>query len=94
MNTRTLAKAWPIAAAIALIFPAACAQPEKPLPGIAIAEMGCARCHEVNRRTIPGRHVGDGSPPTFLELAHDPRVTPKCFTSSCAFPMARWVIYS
>ena len=86
MNTSTIAKAWPLAAAIALIFPAACATSEKPLPGSALAEMACAHCHEVTRRTIPGRRMGDGSPPPFVELANDPKVTPEMLYEFLRFP--------
>lgn len=86
MNTSTIAKAWPLAAAILLIFPAACANSEKPLQGNALAETACAHCHDVTRRTIPRRRVGDGSPPPFVELANDPKVTPEMLYEFLRFP--------
>ena len=86
MKTSTIVKAWPLAAAIALIFPAACAKSEKPLPGSALAEMACAHCHDVSRRTIPGRRIGDGSPPPFVDLANDPKVTPEMLYEFLRFP--------
>jgi|JI9StandDraft_2_1071091.scaffolds.fasta_scaffold341038_2 cytochrome c2 len=86
MNTGTIAKAWPLAAAIALVFAAACVKSEKPVPGSALAQMACAHCHEVTHRTIPGRRMGDGSPPPFVELANDPKVTPEMLYEFLRFP--------
>lgn len=50
------------------------------------ARMVCARCHEVGTRTIPGRKLGDGTPPPFVMIAQDPKMTPEALRRYIRFP--------
>ncbi|MGE4063245.1 MAG: hypothetical protein AB7E79_07735 [Rhodospirillaceae bacterium] len=62
------------------------AEEKKPLSGIAAAQMVCSRCHEIGTAQIPGQRLGDGTPPSFMMIAQDPKMTPEALRRYIRFP--------
>jgi len=81
-----MAMARGMAAAAMFAGPPALAKSEKPMPGEAIAETICATCHDVSDKTTPGRRHGDGSPPPFVQIAQDPKMTREALYLFLRFP--------
>jgi len=86
MSTRTTTMMWGVAAMAVLAGPPAFAKSEKPMSGKAIAEMVCARCHQVTNRTTAGPRKKDGSPPPFVQIAQDPKMTSAALYQFLRFP--------
>jgi mono/diheme cytochrome c family protein len=86
MSMRTMVVTWGVAAVAVIASPSALAKSEKPMSGKALAETVCARCHDVAKRTIPDRRIGDGSPPSFVQIAQDPKMTPEVLYQFLRFP--------
>lgn len=87
MKTRNVTLlALPLAAAVGLFTLANAAEVKAPLSGIAAAQTVCSRCHEIGAAQVPGRHIGDGTPPPFAMIAQDPKMTPEALRRYIRFP--------
>lgn len=75
-----------VAVAALLAGPPALAKSEKPMPGKVIADTICAKCHDISDKSTPGRRRGDGSPPPFVQIAQDPKMTPEALYLFLRFP--------
>lgn len=62
------------------------AKSDTPTPANPTAQMVCARCHEVGTARIPSRKIGDGTPPAFIAIAEDPKMTPEVLRRYIRFP--------
>jgi hypothetical protein len=86
MTQRLLTLAILLAAGASCSAPAAFAASEKPTSVNPTAQMVCSRCHEVGTATIPNRKLGDGTPPAFVMIAQDPKMTPEALRRYIRFP--------
>ncbi len=64
----------------------AVANAAQPMSGEATAAMICGRCHNVGNTDAAKSHLGDGTPPTFVMIAQNPRMTPEALRRYIRFP--------
>lgn len=65
---------------------AAEANAAQPMSGEATAAMICGRCHNIGSKDTAEGHLGDGTPPAFVMIARDPRMTPEALRRYIRFP--------
>jgi len=78
-----------VASALALVVltaPAQLANAAQPMSGEATAAMICGRCHNIGKKDAAEGHLGDGTPPAFVMIAQDPRMTPEALRRYIRFP--------
>jgi mono/diheme cytochrome c family protein len=73
-------------ALVVLTAPLALANAAQSTSGEATAAMICGRCHNIGNKDAAGGHLGDGTPPAFVVIAQDPRMTPEALRRYIRFP--------
>ncbi|MGE3335263.1 MAG: hypothetical protein AB7I36_16585 [Rhodospirillaceae bacterium] len=86
MRQRSLSMKTALIAVFAVAAAPSYAKPDTPAAVNATAQMVCARCHEVGTAIIPNRKIGDGTPPAFVMIAQDPKMTPEALRRYIRFP--------
>lgn len=73
-------------ALVMLTAPVAPSNAAQPMSGEATAAMICGRCHSIGSNDPAEVHPGDGTPPAFVIIAQDPKMTPEALRRFIRFP--------